>query len=155
MSERNRWLAMSDAELSAQCELEFSKGSGNGGQHRNKTSSAVRVHHLPSGLSGEDCTDRSQHTNRARALRKLRLRIAFGFREEPEPLFRMRVAVEHADYPSWCAVLLDHLAGADWNPPEAALSLGITASALVKLLYRDPELWQEVNSHRRIPLRKP
>jgi hypothetical protein len=155
MSERNHWLAADDAELSSQCRLEFFKGSGNGGQHRNKTSSAVRVRHLPSGLAAEDCSGRSQHANRARALRKLRLKIAFEFREEPSPPPRPRVGMEHAEYPLWCAAVLDHLALADWNPVQAAPQLGLTASALVKLLCRDPGLWQEVNSRRGVPLRKP
>jgi hypothetical protein len=155
MSERNRWLTVDDMELSAQCELEFFKGSGNGGQHRNKTSSAARVRHLPSGLTAEDCSDRSQHVNRACALRKLRLKIACEFREAPSALPRSRVGLEHTEYPLWCAIVLDHLAFADWNPVQAAPRLGLTTSALVKLLYRDPDLWQNVNSHRTVPLRKP
>ncbi|MBO5991465.1 MAG: hypothetical protein J6R00_07435, partial [Lentisphaeria bacterium] len=59
MSERDRILAMSDEELSAICKIEFFKATGNGGQKRNKTSSAVRVKLEEYGLSAEDCTERS------------------------------------------------------------------------------------------------
>ena len=44
MENRDDFLKLDDSALSACCELEFFKGSGNGGQKRNKTSSAVRVH---------------------------------------------------------------------------------------------------------------
>lgn len=153
MSLRNQWLSLDDRELAEQCELEFFKGTGNGGQKRNKTSSAVRVRHSPSGLAAEDCTERSQHLNRKRALYKLRMKIALGFREVPEKLIRQNVATEQPEYPLWCAILLDHLAVHDYTPSKAAENLGMSSSALLKLLHRDPVLWQEVNSHRQVPLR--
>ncbi|MDD2479227.1 MAG: peptide chain release factor-like protein [Victivallaceae bacterium] len=155
MEKRDLWLREDDNQLSAECVLEFFKGSGSGGQKRNKTSSAVRVRHLPSGLTAEDCSERSQHLNRRNALNKLRFKIAFNFRCAPSELIRPEVAMTHADYPLWCAVLLDHLAEKDWAPAGAAKSLGFTSSKLVKYLYRDPALWQFVNSKRRIPLKTP
>jgi peptide chain release factor 1 len=47
------------------------RGSGPGGQHRNKTDSAVRITHLPTGLVGSSENHRSQHQNRAEAFRRL------------------------------------------------------------------------------------
>ena len=41
--ERDTLLMLSDAELSSRCDIAFTKGSGPGGQKRNKTSSAVKV----------------------------------------------------------------------------------------------------------------
>ncbi len=155
MSERNAWLLLNDMDLSAQCELEFCLGSGHGGQHRNKTSTAVRVRHLPTGITAEDCSDRSQHTNRSRALNKLRMKIALQYRDVPVPLMRPRVAMDHADYPLWCATLLDHLAATNWNPAQASTRLGMSTSGLVKLLFQDNALWLKVNSHREQPLFKP
>lgn len=155
MEKRDLWLRADDDQLSAECVLEFFKGSGSGGQKRNKTSSAVRVRHLPSGLCAEDCSERSQHLNRHNALNKLRLKIAFNLRCAPSALIRPEVAMTHTDYPLWCAVLLDHLAEKDWNPSEAAESLGFTTSKLIKHLYRDPTLWQFVNSKRHTPLKTP
>lgn len=51
------------------------RGSGAGGQHRNKTESAVQLVHRPTGLMVRCETERSQHQNRATALALLRARL--------------------------------------------------------------------------------
>jgi protein subunit release factor B len=68
-------LPESDEALLRECEVDTFRSSGPGGQHVNKTESAVRLTHLPSGVIVTSRQERSQHQNKAVCLRKLRERI--------------------------------------------------------------------------------
>jgi protein subunit release factor A len=70
-----RWAALDDELLLRQCEEEFFVAGGPGGQHRNKTETAVRLTHLPSGLVLTATERRSQLQNRGAALERLRERL--------------------------------------------------------------------------------
>ena len=79
------WLELSDADLLAQSAVDVYRASGPGGQKRNKTSSAVRLRHEPTGLLVTAVESRSQHENRVRALRRLREAIALNLRTPVDP----------------------------------------------------------------------
>jgi len=62
--------------LLAECDVETYRGSGPGGQHRNRRDSAVRLTHRPTGIVVTASERRSQHQNKEVALERLALKLA-------------------------------------------------------------------------------
>src|SRR6476660_6240310 len=93
---RHPWVDRDDARLLAECDVDTYRASGPGGQKRNKTSSAVRLRHEPTGLIVIAEESRSQHENKAKALRRLRqalfLKIREPLSEEPAEIAAVRTA---------------------------------------------------------------
>ena len=69
-------LPESDEDLLRECEVDTFRSSGPGGQHVNKTESAVRLRHMPSGIVVTSQQERSQHRNKALCLQRLRKKVA-------------------------------------------------------------------------------
>lgn len=68
-------LPESDEKLLDECEVETFRAGGKGGQHVNKTDSAVRLRHLPTGLVVMSQQERSQYLNKQICLQKLREKV--------------------------------------------------------------------------------
>ncbi len=140
---RDDLLTCDDNALLAECRLDFFKATGKGGQKRNKTSSAVRIIHIPTGIQATDCAERSQLRNRGNALKKLRYELAFNLREpfgEPPEPGRLR--------PIDTARLFDLFDEVGFNHAAAAERLGIAPSKLLKTLNREPGIFAFFNECR-------
>ncbi len=74
----------SNEALLAECEVQTFRAGGPGGQHQNVTDSAVRLKHLPTGLTVTCRAQRSQYLNKMDALRRLRLKLR-KLNEPPPP----------------------------------------------------------------------
>lgn len=85
----------SDEELLRECEVETFRSSGPGGQHVNKTESAVRLRHARSGVVVTSQQERSQHRNKQVCLDKLREKVAkLNYRQAKRVATRVPAAVK-------------------------------------------------------------
>jgi hypothetical protein len=168
MLDRDRWTALTDAQLLSQCAIDTYRASGPGGQKRNKTSSAVRLRHPPSGLLVIAEESRSQHENKAKALRRLRQALFLKLRQEPTGAARTpeitavrttagRLDVGRRDPRFWPAagVVLDVLDATAARVSDAARMLEISTGNLIDFLAADPRLWAEANVLRQRHGQKP
>ena len=158
------YLALDDDALFAQCRVETFRVSGPGGQHRNRTDTAVRLTHEPSGVTAQASERRSQLQNRHRALRRLRVTIAHRVRR-PVDLARYappaelqavlaapkskRLGPRHADYPRGVQRFLDLFVAVDAVVGEAAQRTGVSTGALSRFIQADPPLLARCNALRK------
>lgn len=159
-TDRNTLLALDDESLCRLCTFEFFKSSGPGGQHRNKVSSAVRVKLVSFDISAEDCSERTQHRNRANALNKLRHLLALKVREEisdagegaapeaAEGRVPFDCSMRNPRYYLFIARLLDHLEAAGFDQRQAAAVYGVSPTALIRKIAADPSLWAHCQRRR-------
>ena len=160
---RGQWTSLSDQQLLEQCALDTYRASGPGGQKRNKTSSAVRLRHRPSGIIVIAEESRSQHENRARALKRMRQALYLTVREDvpaEQSLVQCamqdycdaggRLTLRRKDARFWPAVgrVLDVLLTVEARLSDAAKVLGFTTGNLVAFLRQDVKVWQQANELR-------
>ena len=163
------YLELSDEALLAQCEVDRFRASGPGGQKRNKTDAAVRLRHRPTTLVGEANESRSQHENRAKALRRLRLEIAFHLRAPvsvdpcaPGVLMKGALAAlgealssgrwamspKNPRFPLAVAGMFDVIEACGWQLSRAAPELGLTTSTLSRALSEEDIVFRAANERR-------
>ncbi len=154
--DRNNELLLDDEVLLAECHLDFFKSTGKGGQKKNKTSSAVRLVHLPTKTEAVSGNFRSQKENKKVAIKQLRINLAVKWRKLPPAPWNntlvqgatFNINEKNRLYPLLVAVLLDHFSFHDWQVSSAAESLNISTGQLVKVLKKHPTVWQVTNQQR-------
>jgi len=149
------WTVLDDDALMAQCAVDLYRASGPGGQKRNKTSSAVRLRHLPSGSMVIAEESRSQHENRARALRRLKRALYLTLREPPpEKLLEALAELGLLPGKPWpgpkaagflpgVALVLDMLEAMEGRVADCALRLGVGSALIAEFLRQDEDAWKE------------
>lgn len=161
---RETWSRLTEEQLLAQCEVDTYRASGPGGQKRNKTSSAVRLRHLPTGLLVIAEESRSQHENKAKALRRLWQNLFLHLRDQLPPDATPESITAHPDFAPargpdgrlhlseknplfWPAVgvALDVLVACEARVADAAALLGTSTGNLIDFLQTEPKVWQEAN----------
>jgi len=160
---RDEWLELDDAALLSQCDVDTYRAGGPGGQKRNKTSSAVRLRHRPSGLLVIAEESRSQHENKARALRRLRMALALEVRAPVDgtrmgrdrlashlsAAGRLEVSPRNPLYPLIVGCVLDELAAQAGSIREAAARLGMSTGQLARFIGGDAKVLAAANGIRR------
>lgn len=153
---------LDDATLARQCRVTFGRGSGPGGQHRNKVETAVFVTHVPTGVKATAAERRSQGQNRHVAQRRLRTKLAITVRTtirmnrfRPSALWVQRrqgkalpVNARNRDYPALLAEAMDVVTAMTFDVGGAAGVFGVSMSQLAKLLGREPAALAWVNRGR-------
>ena len=162
--------------LTSQCRMSQFKRGGPGGQHRNKTQTAIRWLHEPTGVEGQSNEFREQVRNRSVALRRLRIQLAIDLRTRwdgsPEPIADqrhsdavepsaelmmlqgagvpqgLRISPEHTDYPAVLARLLDDLYRSGGQPSLIKSIWGGSSSGIIQFLSDLPVSLGEVNRWR-------
>jgi hypothetical protein len=148
--------ALPDAALLALCRVDRFRAGGPGGQHTNRTDSAVRITHLASGTATQSQDHRNRARNQAEALHRLRLRLALGLRGAAqaawlEPYRRgrqLRLGANAQDYHLVVAAALDALEHQAGDLAAAAAGLAVSSSQLAKLLTADKEVHAAANALR-------
>jgi len=154
-----------EAALLVDVTEERSRGTGPGGQRRNKVQTCVRLVHRPTGVEATAGERRSLEQNRKAALRRLRLALALQHRSaadaQPSELWRQRtggpklsVAADHGDVPALVAEALDALADGEDDVVASAARLGVTTSRLLRVLRLAPPALAELNNRLRETGRK-
>jgi hypothetical protein len=145
-----------DQDLLSVCRLESFRAQGPGGQHTNRTESAVRIIHVASGVVAQCQDHRERARNQKSALQRVRLRLALTQRGLGQITWlkpyqhgtRLNIGANSSAYSTVVGVVFDVLEQAHGSLRETALALQVSSSQLTKLLTADKEVHAAANKLR-------
>ncbi|MBX3363280.1 MAG: peptide chain release factor-like protein [Phycisphaeraceae bacterium] len=153
--------SLPDDDLLAECRVERLRTQGPGGQHRNKTETAVLLTHLPTGVQAQASERRSAGENMPFAVRRLRLLLAVEVRtavplgDARSDLWKRRCtqrkivcSPRHRDYPALLAEALDMIDACRFDARKAAARLACTPTQLVRFVKDHPPALASWNAER-------
>jgi hypothetical protein len=150
---------LTDAALLAACRTDLYRGSGPGGQKRNKTSNAVRLTHIATGLQVTATESRSLKLNKLHALRRMRIKLAADLREPidlltftPPDWFQTlrheeHFEVSHRDplFAATAGLILDLFAALHASPSAVGIDLGVSTTSVIRFLESETAFWSAAN----------
>lgn len=162
-------------KLELEVKYEATRSTGPGGQHRNRVATAIRVTHLPTGVSAMGTERRSQLENKKMALYRLRHKLALTHRSAindddlcspaaytPSEAWarrlkgqKIKVSVTHDAFPALLAEVLDRLYVDLDDIGETASAFGVSNSQLIKFLASDRHALHQLNERRKKNGQKP
>ncbi|XP_078181832.1 class I peptide chain release factor isoform X3 [Carex rostrata] len=140
------YLTLSDDELMAQCEMDTYKSTGPGGQHRNKRETAVRLKHLPSGITAQlvrNQIDLETYSPPIELLQILPLKSTIRGSDVGS-----QIGPNNPKFIPGMQALLDLIFSVEGSVSEAAKILGLSTGALSRLILSDDSLRSAVNEIR-------
>ena len=154
---------LTEEALLKQCDIEFGRSAGPGGQHRNKVSTAACLTHRPTQITSQATERRKQYENRRMATRRMRMKLAIQVRTDvppdrhrPSALWesrrqgkQMSINPKHKDYPALLAEALDVVYARRFDAAGAAGVLGVSMSQLAKLIRHEKQAFAFVNEGRK------
>lgn len=151
----------SEEKLLEDCHVQRTRASGPGGQHRNKTETAIQMTHRPTGLTALAYERRSQEDNRKVAVFRMRLTLASLHRTvksqvvHPSTLWESRCPKgkiscndAHPVFPCLIAEAMNAVDAKSFDVRLAAAALGCSTSQLVRLIAKAPEAFAALNAGR-------
>lgn len=153
--------SLPESKLLEDCEIQRTRASGPGGQHRNKTETAIQITHLPTGLKALAYERRSQEENRKAAVFRLRLTLAALHRTVVSPIVvpsklwesrcikgKLSCNDQHKDFPSMIAEAMNAVDAKCFDVRVAAAALGCSTSQLVRFIAKAPDAFNAMNAGR-------
>lgn len=148
---RDNRLLLDDSFLSENSILDFYKSTGNGGQKKNKTSSAVRLIHKSTKIEATSGNRRSQKENRTIALWQLKLNIATKIRNKfisfPEK-FNFAMNERNPQFPFFVGLILDLLFEENFHLANAAKRINFSTAQLIKILQKHKFMWKKYQENK-------